>query len=340
MLTMCANLIYAQVTANFSASETSGCGLVQSNFTDLSSSTSGSINEWSWDFESSVSTIQNPGNVFSVPGVYTVCLTVSTTTGATDTHCKTDYISVFSLPQPDFDVSTSIGCVPLDVTFEDLSTSESPIANYIWGVGGLAGVIQDDGSLPSIENSYDIADNYSISLTIQDANGCTNSISKPGIIEVLDNPDIQVSPDNTKSCVPPLFVNFSNDNIEPNTVYFWDFGNGQTFTGNSPNTIGYTQPGSYTVTVNAANSIVGCSSEFILSETIEIGTPISLSSDLREVCTGEMVKFNDDSQNVAQVTTWDFGDGETSNEENPEHVYSAPGSVSYTHLTLPTTPYV
>ncbi len=325
LLTLCANLSFAQVTANFSASETSGCGLVQSNFTDLSSSTSGVIDSWSWDFGSSVSTIQHPGNVFSVPGVYTICLTVSTTTGATDTHCKTDYISVFTLPQPDFDVSSNVGCAPLDVTFVDLTSSASPIVNYIWGVGGTSGVIQDDGSLPSIENSYPVADTYSISLTIQDANGCTNSISKPGLINVLDNPVIEISPSNTFSCQAPMFVDFTNDNIQANTSYFWDFGNGQTFSGTTPNTIIYTQPGSYTVSVNAANSIAGCSSQFTLSETIEIGNPVNLSSDLQSVCQGAPVQFSDDSQDVAQSVIWDFGDGNTSNVANPTHSYAAPG---------------
>jgi len=330
MIMCCTQLSFAQVTANFSASETSGCGLVQSNFTDLSASTSGTINSWSWDFESSQSTIQNPGNVFSVPGTYTICLTVETTTGATDTHCKTDFISVFSLPQPDFDVSTNLGCAPLDVIFEDLSTSEAEIVSYIWGVGGSAGVIQDDGTLPSIENSYPTADTYSISLTIQDENGCTNSISKPGLIQVLDNPIIEISASDSFSCQAPLFVNFSNDNIEPNTAYFWNFGNGQTFSGETPATVAYTQPGSYSVTVNAANSLAGCSSEIVYTNLIEIGNPILLSSDVQSICQNETVQFSDDSQDVAQFVTWDFGDGNSSNDANPSHSYTTAGCYTVT----------
>jgi len=330
MLLLCANLSIAQVSANFSASQTSGCGLVQSNFTDLSTSTSGIINSWSWNFGASQSAIQNPGNVFSIPGTYEVCLTVTTTTGATDTHCKTDYITVFSLPQPDFSVSDHVGCVPLEVTFEDLSTSETNIVNYIWGVGGIAGVIQDDGSLAEIQNTYPTADTYSVSLTIQDANGCSNSISKPGLIEVLDNPEIQITPSDTFSCQAPLFVNFTNDNPEVNTTYFWDFGNGQTFTGETPATIAYTQPGSFSVTVNAANNVAGCNSQVILTDLIEIGNPILLSSDFQSVCQGEPVQFSDDSEDVAQVVTWDFGDGNSSNEANPIHSYNAPGCYTVT----------
>ena len=40
------------------------------------------------------------------------------------------------------------------------------------------------------------------------------------------------------------------------------------------------------------------------------------------------VKFNDNSQSTNQVTQWhwDFGDGQTSNEQNPEHTYAQAGA--------------
>jgi len=77
--------------ADFIASQTSGYAPLVVQFTDRSS---GNPTSWNWDFgDGSTSTHQNPSHVYTVPGIYTVTLIVSSSAGS-DVETKVDYINV------------------------------------------------------------------------------------------------------------------------------------------------------------------------------------------------------------------------------------------------------
>ena len=78
----------AQVTAEFTANETTGCGSLQVAFSDLSSSTAGDIVSWTWDLGGVSSTNQNPGRIFGTAGTYEICLTVVDDQNNSATTCK------------------------------------------------------------------------------------------------------------------------------------------------------------------------------------------------------------------------------------------------------------
>jgi PKD repeat protein len=56
-------------------------------------------------------------------------------------------------------------------------------------------------------------------------------------------------------------------------------------------------------------------------------TPPTASFTASEIaiCAGESIVFNDASTGSPSLWTWDFGDGESSNDQNPSHVYSNAG---------------
>jgi PKD repeat protein len=79
--------------ADFTAEPTEGVGTTTVQFTDLSL---GEVLSWAWDFQSDGiidSNEQNPEHVYSRNGVYSVTLTITTTT-CEDTITKHDYISI------------------------------------------------------------------------------------------------------------------------------------------------------------------------------------------------------------------------------------------------------
>lgn len=79
------------LSATFSANPETGKRPLPVTFTD---SSSGDISGWLWDFgDGSTSTEQNPVHTYSVPGKYTVSLTV-TGVGGSDFSSRTDYINV------------------------------------------------------------------------------------------------------------------------------------------------------------------------------------------------------------------------------------------------------
>jgi PKD repeat protein len=91
------------LTADFTASPTSGTAPLAVSFTDVST---GGPTSWSWNFgDGNTSTQQNPTHTYSTAGTYSVSLTVSNATGSA-TAGKTNYI-VVTVPPPDFTITAS-----------------------------------------------------------------------------------------------------------------------------------------------------------------------------------------------------------------------------------------
>ncbi|MEW6467273.1 MAG: gliding motility-associated C-terminal domain-containing protein [Bacteroidota bacterium] len=62
---------------------------VSVNFTDNSTIYAGTASAWSWDFgDNSSSLLQDPSHTFADPGTYTVCFTVTTSSGCIDSLCR------------------------------------------------------------------------------------------------------------------------------------------------------------------------------------------------------------------------------------------------------------
>ncbi len=316
-------LTVAQPVADFTANVQTGCGSLQVSFQDQST---GNIAQYSWNLGGVTSTTQNPGRIFGTPGSYEICLTITDTDGLTNTNCKSDFITVFHLPEPDFSIPNTNGCVPFQGAFTDLSTSQDgTIEEWIWGVGGQAGVITDDGSLTTIENTYDIIDDYTVSLTVKDDNGCSNTITKDNFLRVNENPSVDFAADQTFSCNSPHTVNFFNSSPNMNMTFQWEFGNGQSFNGNNPPGIVYNNQGLYEVTLFGTDNLTGCRDTLSKVDYIQLSYPTDFTLSTDTICKGGSVSFTDVSPDAASDVFWDFGDGQSSVANNPSHQYDTSG---------------
>ncbi len=317
----------AQITVDFEANQTSACGSLPVAFTDLSSSTEGAIVSWAWELGNVTSDLENPSRIFGTPGSYTICLTVMDSAGNQGSLCMDDYIIVFANPEPAFDVTNTEGCVPLlNVEFTDLSQGvDAPIVDWIWGLNGDNGVVQDDGSLPAIIENYSTPGSFPISLTVTDANGCSNTILESNVINVNPIPEIIISSNISESCDPPLTVNFVNTSPATNVIYNWDFGNGTTFTGFTPNPVIYQEPGVYTVTCVAQDAAAGCTDTLILEDYIRLGSEVVFEIEESTICQDATQFFWDNSPEPADSVYWQFGDGGFSYANNPSRPYQQPG---------------
>ena len=211
-------LSFAQISVDFSAPNITGCGTVNAQFTDQSSSSNGAIVSWAWDFGGATSSVQNPGHFFTTPGSYTICLTVTDNEGEQGTLCKEDYIVVHALPVPAFTPIPGAGCEPLIVTFEDNSTSGGAIEQWTWGLGGTAGVLINDNAA-DVSSTYALTGTYAVSLTVQDEFGCVNTVTQSSAVSVESPPVVDISANNTFSCNPPFQTSFVNNNIESGITY-------------------------------------------------------------------------------------------------------------------------
>ena len=159
--------------ANFTASFTDGKAPLGVTFTDTST---GSPSSWKWSFgDGNNSTDQNPANVYSKAGNYTVKLTVNNSAGSS-VATKLKYINVLIPPVAAFSASPTKGKAPLTVTFTDKSKG-SP-SSGTWSFG--------DGNTSEAENPVNIyskAGNYTVTLTAINAAG-NNTTMKSEYIKV------------------------------------------------------------------------------------------------------------------------------------------------------------
>ncbi|MFK8101742.1 MAG: PKD domain-containing protein [Saprospiraceae bacterium] len=217
------------------------------------------------------------------------------------------------------------GCVPLEVDFQDLSVATSaPITHWTWGLGGNCNVVEATTGAPQ-SCSYDLPDNYAISLTVTDANGCSQTESKADYLKVSPKPIIEVELTGDFACAPPATVGFTNAGPTTGITYEWDFGNGESYTGDFPPNILYNDYGSYDITIIATDTSSNCSDILILEDYVQVGNIVDIAFTPTEGCAALLVEFTDTSPLPADSVVWEFGDGFTSTDANPSYVYQNPG---------------
>ena len=319
--------VYAQPpTANFTADKTNGCGIVTVRFTDLSSNNPTS---WAWDFGDGVtSDKQNPVIAFVNPGDYTVRLTATNGSGS-DAEIKTAFISVYANPQVGFLATPREGCVPLSVEFTDITTSDSPITSRTWDFGD-----GDNSSSQNPTHLFTSTGNYTVSLTVTNQNGCTQTLPRNSYISVETRPTANFTASARESCTAPFTVNFTSTSSGPVSSYLWTFGDGTTSTEQNPSHT-YIADGIFSVSLQVSSasdcSHTRDSADFIFVNTFDA----DFTANTTAVCRGQAVTFSDNSNFPVASRVWDFGDGTTSIAASPSKTYAASGvyTVSYTATT-------
>ena len=214
-------------------------------------------------------------------------------------------------------------CVGDPINFTDLSTAgTSPIQTWTWDFG--------DGNSSQNQNpshTYNAVGTYNVTLTVQAQNGTSDVEVKTGYVTVLPLPTVAFALTNT-DCSVPLDATFSNSSSSGNHTYQWDFGNGQTSTDFLPQNCTYTATGTYNVTLTVTNTVTGCVNS--LTQPVPI---LDFQADFNiptELCQFDAGSFIDLSSVTADSWVWNFGDGSTSNQQNPSHLYNSTGTYTVT----------
>lgn len=323
---MLPGLADAQVTADFSAPVTSGCSPLIVNFQNQSTGTGLT---YQWDLgNGNSSSAQNPSASYITPGTYTVSLTV-TGPGGADTEVKTAFVTVFTPADPEISASQNIGCFPFAVQFTDESTAgDSPITSWSWDFG--------DGGVSTSQNpthTYTTAGTFNVTLLLTDANGCNSNQTFPAFINSNSNsPFAGFDATPQVGCIPPVNVNFANLSFGGTAPlsYLWDFGDGNTSTETTP-THSYTADGVYDVSLTVTDQN-GCATVALEEDFITIVENPVIDFEVNGTvgCLGEQVHFTDLSSPPPTSWLWDFGNGNTSTQQNPIHLYTSPGTYTVT----------
>src|SRR5437667_1805764 len=134
-----AQIVPVGPTAQFSGTPRSGNTPLAVQFTDQSTPGTSPITNRQWVFgDSATSSAQNPSHTYTVPGTYSVVLTVGTAVGDSREE-KASYIEALvppAAPTADFSGSPTSGFVPLQVQFTDQSlTGGAAITSWSWNFG-------------------------------------------------------------------------------------------------------------------------------------------------------------------------------------------------------------
>ncbi len=277
---------------------------------------------------------------YTLPGTYSFSDTGTFTIPITSSHpsienCTlserlTYTITVKPTPRPVFTFTHS-GCTLDTIAFAAQATTLNTYNNtlYTWTFPGPS------TATTRLVNKVLPPGNHLVSLRVVTDNGCVGDTIQP--VNVFNKPtaDFTIAPLST--CVG------SNITLTDNSViggsgtsnsYYWDFGNGNTTTvsGNAPQTVVFTNPGTYTIR-HTAQSSTTCVSDTV-SRSITIYAKPSVNFTYPATClpsNGTLPFTGIASVSDGQTLTgfaWNFGDPNatagnpnTSAVQSPTHIY-------------------
>ncbi|EDP97158.1 T9SS C-terminal target domain-containing protein [Kordia algicida OT-1] len=254
---------------------------------------------------------------FTAPGTYTIALTAGNTCGI-DTTTQT--ICVEAPVNPQFTLSSDNGCTPLDVTTTN-NTDESTSCNpptYEWqvtytadfcGTGPEVWSFTNGTSATSANPSFNFVTPGTYTIQLIGTNEACGSETSSQQVIVKQPPTVSINPIddlcNANSINPTAMI--ANCTDDPSSVtYSWQFAGANTTSSNleSPGTIDYPSPGTYTVTLQVTND---CGVSEMAMETFTIQeVPVITNTDLtQDICSGaSSAEINLTSTNPSTTYTW------------------------------------
>jgi PKD repeat protein len=287
---------------------------------------------WSWQFgDGGTSTTQNPTHVFTSPGNYPVILTITDTAGCTNTITK--LITIIPEPIANFTYSQP-ACKQSAVEF--INYSFAPLGyivkcEWVFGDGGTLTTT----NLDNVFHTYATYNTFSVTLKVTTNDSCTRIITLPVVIGA--NPLADFSYLTTCMGAPVQFNDLSQPGAGGLAGWIWDFGDPPSGTGNvafvkNPIHV-FSSSGIYPVTLIVTNT-AGCQDTIIKPVTV-YPLPV-VDFDLAPGCVNDSTHFISStyvSVDAIDTWLWDFGDGFTSIEMDPYHIYTTSGSFPVT-LTI------
>lgn len=290
--------------ADFVANPNEGCASLVVNFTDLSTEFPQS-HDWSFDGGlPSSSSEANPTVVYDAPGEYAVTLSVTNPEG-TDTETKLKYIVVEDVPTAEFEA---------DITERTVSLEYTGLrgVSFEWDFG--------DGNSSNEENpthTYSEDGIYTVRLTV--TNDC-GSVSSEIEIEIATLPIANIDVSTTNGCEPLEVIFDAAATMNADSIY-WEFDGGDPLSSNEDTaTVLYHEAGSFDLLFIAMNE--NGSDTIFLENHISVDPQphAEFSTNIDDLT----VVFFNLSEHYDDVY-WDFGDGETSSSNSPEHSYDEIG---------------
>jgi PKD repeat protein len=269
----------------------------------------------------------DPWYTYDATGSYEVCLFIETGSGCTDEICIPLTLGD-STGTGDCSAEFIWEASGLDVDFEAFTTpGPGDVVSYTWYYGD--GVIEEDDETPN--HDYAEPGTYNVCLVVSFATGCVSEVCET-ITITEDGGDadceaffnlVSVTPDGTG-----WNVVLNNESVVVGSdigSVVWFFGDGSTATTYDAEHY-YESPGIYEICIVVTAADGSCVDEYC--DGIMIGGGMGdCEADFDFETVGSFgVVFENNSEAATTFSSfWTFGDGETSTEFAPDHMYDEAG---------------
>mgnify|MGYP000020168341 CR=1 FL=1 len=187
-------------------------------FTDQSTVSSGTVDNWQYDFGDAQSSIaQNPNHTYTGSGQFNVTLIAGSDNGCFDTITQAIWVN----PEPVPLFNNNYACENEVIYFNDISfLASGNIVQWDWDFDNGAGS-------STIENpifTFGVPGSYPVSMTVTSDSGCVATITND--VQVLSGPTaaFTVNPNPGLALEDLDLIDQSTGG--PFTNWFWDFGDG------------------------------------------------------------------------------------------------------------------
>jgi len=276
-----------------------------------------------WDFgdNSPFSTQASPQHTYADTGLYVVTLIAGSGFGCSDTATHT--IRIIKAPEVGFTFTPESGCGPLEV--ELVNTSQGLPITYLWNIESFG--------TSSLENPGPIVfpaapcDSTYYTITLSASNQC-GVVSAVDSVKVYSPPQPLLTVSADTVCSPFTIEAYNETVCAWATTYGWNFGDGTVSSSQSLLVSNvYTAdslPETYPLTLSASNV---CGSVSVTHNIVVYPNTVTAFFNTAPLvgCEPLPVQFD---QSLLGITfwSWAFGDGNTSVEEDPLHVYENAGT--------------
>ncbi len=237
--------------AKFSA--TNVCDGSMVTFNDLSTiPNTDSLQSWTWNLGdgSAVNNNQNTSHLYPAKGSYSVQLLVVSNFGCLDSITKISIVN--PNPTVSFTANDTVGCEPLCIGFQNLSSiATGTNVQWMWDFG--EGSASSDPNHCYNNSSVVLPEFFSVTLTVTSDSGCISSLSKNNYITVYPNPNAGFTVDPQTAVVTDPVISIIDASAGAN-FWNWDFGDGtDTASSFDPLPHTYADTGKYTIMLITSN---------------------------------------------------------------------------------------
>ena len=283
--------------------------------------------QYEWDFgdNTGLSINDNPGHVYTVPGVFDVSLVAVLTPVCADTLTIPEFVTVAG-PEADFSLQYDPSCIPQPIML--FAESDKPY-DYVWDFGnGELDSTSVNTTSDSIMYEYTSPGTYATKLIITDDKGCTRSFSEESITVHDVLLDLSIADSVICGVSTPILLENMSTGTTNDVTYEWIVqGAVDTISAAGfETTVNLPNSGKYDVVLIAEYG--SCIDTLVKEDLFEVGhiPEPAFEQDQSQFCRNVDIHFLNTSTiqsgSIAEYL-WNFPDGTISIEETPTYYTSS-----------------